>query len=348
MGRHTEPMFRDEEAHKYVSHFTGFETFEKHIMPKCRLRMSRFDKVNDPRESQVWNFGLSVRPELEDFPWELEAIADRFTSYLKGNAKLLCVTQDDPLLHPNRHAHLYGRCYAHPSMWDRYAARHSGVCLTLDKKKLHDAVEQAATARGQIISAPICYADQPQNADRAFHLYADETAAIADGREPAVFQEHQRAHLDAFYFWKSLDWSSEFEYRWVLLDSRAEDVYVDISGALSGVMFGASTPDEDADRVVAALADWEILCCRLLYSNGHPIVFPHGPQRCARFHFEVRDTLRWSQDSPEPLTAAACCPIRQTSHVHPDAGVSPGRLVDAGGGTEGPLGSRGRATGVSS
>lgn len=269
-------MFRDEDADRYVAHFTSLETFEKYIVPQLRLRMSRFANVNDPRESRIWDFGLSLHEDLVPRAGEWNAVLDRLSAHLKDNAKLLCVTQDKPNLDPNRLAYLYGRCYAHPSMWDRYAAGHTGVCLMLDKEKLHAAVERAATGRGGVFGGPVSYADEPPHVMAAFHLSASETGAIVEGREQAVFEEHQRANLDAFYFWKSMDWSPEFEYRWVLLDSSADDVFVDISEALTGVIFGDRAPELDSQRVAGALAGQKIDFSQLRYRNGHPIALPYG------------------------------------------------------------------------
>ena len=268
-------VFTDDDAHKYVCHFTAPDTFLTHIFPTFRLRMSRFLNVNDPRESRQWTCTLMVPDELIGQDWDIVALSDRFTAFMKANAKLLCVTRDDPGLDPDRVDHLYGRAYAHPSMWDRYAGGHTGVCLMLDVDRLNDAVAQAAVGHGELYRMGVSYADQPPAEHHAYTLWAGE---IFERGEEAVFAEHQRTHHGALYFWKSKDWAAEYEYRWVLLDSGGDEVYVDITDALSGVVFGDRFPAATADMVANTLAGRNITLSRLHYRNGHPIVLPRDPQ----------------------------------------------------------------------
>lgn len=265
-------MFDDQDAHKYVCHFTAPEVFLTHILPTLRLRMSRFRNVNDPRESREWTCTLMVPDELMGQDWDIVGISERFTAYMKKNAKLLCVTRDDPDLAPARGSYLYGRGYAHPSMWDRYANGHSGVCLMLDREKLNDAVAQATAGRGEFYHGGVSYADQPPAEAHAYTLWASD---IVERGEPAVFGDHQKIHRDALYFWKSQDWASEFEYRWVLLDASDDEVYVDISTALAGVVFGSDFPVRTVDTVAATLGGSDVTFGRIHYRNGHPIVLSH-------------------------------------------------------------------------
>ncbi len=46
---------------RYLYHYTRAETLVDHILPSESLRFSRFQNVNDPRESKDWVFGyLSI------------------------------------------------------------------------------------------------------------------------------------------------------------------------------------------------------------------------------------------------------------------------------------------------
>jgi hypothetical protein len=235
--------------------------------------MSRFRDVNDPRESREWTCTLMVPDELMNSDWNILELSDRFTAFMKENAKLLCVTRDDPALDPGRADHHEGRSYAHPSMWDRYARGHRGVCLMLDIAALADAVAVACDGRGTLYRQGVSYDDHPPGEETAYTLWARD---LASRGEQAVFADHQTEHHPALYFWKSSDWLSEFEYRWVLLDSSDDDVFVDISDALSGVVFGDRFPIQDADNVMASLAGTDVAFGRIKYRNGHPVVLPQG------------------------------------------------------------------------
>lgn len=267
-------MFTDASAHMLVSHYTSFETLQQHILPKMQLRMSRFASLNDPRESRSWLLTLTVPDALISQPWDIVGISSRFSEYMKLNAKLLCVAQDDPELDPARGDYLYGRSYAHPSLWDRYADGHAGVCLLLDKAKLTRAIEDSAVGRGPVRRAAVSYADMPENESDAYFLQAADISAKGEDR---VFADHQLAHYNELYFHKSKDWSAEFEYRWVLFDGSAEDLYVDIRHCLKAVIFGEALPPDQVAFVRGALERRQIRLAAMRYRNGHPVVLPWTP-----------------------------------------------------------------------
>jgi hypothetical protein len=272
--RQNRSVFTDADAHKYVSHYTSSEAFLTYILPSMSLRMSRFANVNDPRESRDWICTLAVPDELMHKDWDVFALSDRFSRFMKANAKLLCVTRDDPNLDPDRISHLYGRSYAHASLWDRYANRHSGVCLMLDTDKFATATAIAADGRGECLRMGVSYGDMPPTEKEAYLL----SAADLDARgEDAVFVDHQRDHHGSLYFWKASDWASEFEYRWVLLDGSEVDVFIDIRDCLKGVVFGEAFPSGAVEMVARVIGRSDVNFAKMRYRNGHPIVLPWLP-----------------------------------------------------------------------
>jgi len=268
---HNVSMFTDADAHLYVSHYTTAEVFLTHILPTMKIRMSSFAQVNDPRESRGWLCGLSVPDKLMDREWDIVALSTRFTDYMKKNAKLLCLTRDDPEFELNPANHLYGRSYAHPSMWDRYASNHSGVCLMFDWDKLGTAVLTSADGRGETYRIAVSYDDIPPGEHAAYHLNASE---IVEHGEETVFRDHQLSHHGTLYFRKSRDWASEFEYRWVVLDTQDTDIFVDISDCLAGVVFGDAFAPHAIPMVANVLAEKQIHLAQIKYRNGHPVVLP--------------------------------------------------------------------------
>ncbi|WP_375477527.1 DUF2971 domain-containing protein [uncultured Jatrophihabitans sp.] len=264
-------MFTDADAHKYVCHYTSSEAFLTHILPSLSLRMSRFENLNDPRESREWACTLMVPDELMSKDWDVLGVSDRFTAFMKSNAKLLCVTRDDPSLAPERVNHLYGRGYAHPSMWDRYARGHTGVCLMLDVVELDRAVIKASSGQETIYHMGVSYEDMPETETLAYTVSAK---SIDEYGESAVFADHQRQFHGPLYFWKSRDWAAEFEYRWVLLDGSSADIYIDIRSCLSGIVFGEAFPAGAMDMVRHVLGGSPTQFAKMRYRNGHPIVLP--------------------------------------------------------------------------
>jgi hypothetical protein len=264
-------MFRDEDAGRYLFHYTTFEAFLGHILPSRRLRLSPLDEVNDPRESKEWFCSLTIdQGETED--WDVLDISREFTKSLKGTAKVLCLTRDDPALQPNRIAHLYGRGYAHTRMWDRYANNHTGVCLALDIDRLDKDTATSLAGKGELIHMGVTYSDMPPAEVEAFNV---RTSAIVSLGLRDALRAHRELHHGTLYFFKSTDWASEFEYRWVLLsDGDARYEYVDIRNSLAGVIFGADFPEESIPMVRDVVGDDSVVLSRLWYRNGHPIPIP--------------------------------------------------------------------------
>ena len=267
-------VFSDDDAGRYLFHYTRAETFMTHILPTSRLRMSSFKYLNDPRESKNWLCSVSIEPGVEG-TWDVGAIAKSFTEQMKGSAFVLCFTRDDPNLRPDRRAHQYGRGYAHPSMWDRYAGGHSGVCLALDIDALGDDIAQAVAAKGELLYQGVHYDDMPPTDELAFTV--DGTAIVELGEDEAL-RRHQKDHQGALYFYKSTDWKAEFEFRWVLLaDDSSKEYYIDVSRSLKGVIFGDAFPEEAVNLVWSLLHPSGVQLARLKYLNGNPTIHPIAP-----------------------------------------------------------------------
>jgi hypothetical protein len=264
-------MFTDNDAGRFLFHYTSGDVFLTHILPTMRMRMSSFSRLNDPRESKNWVCNL-VNPDGLQQEWDLAAVSEEFTARIKGSAKVLCLVQDDPYLNPGRTEYLYGRGYAHPSMWDRYANHHSGVCLAFDREQLGQDLSAAVSSRGDLMSGAVSYQSMSANDVEAFELDAGDLES--KGIEQAL-RDHQRLHATALFFCKSRDWESEFEFRWVLLgDSEAGEPYIDVSRSLKGVLFGDAFLPHAIPMVASVVEGREIVLARIVYRNGDPIVLP--------------------------------------------------------------------------
>lgn len=231
--------------------------------------MSSFSTLNDPRESKDWLCSVSIPPELPG-RWDLAELSARFTDFMKASAYLLYFTRDDPGLTPDRRAYLYGRGYAHPSMWDRYAGRHSGVCLAFDIDTLDHDIVAAVGKRGRLLHQGVSYEDMPRTDTEAFHL---DAAILEQLGEAATLRKHQETHAGSLYFYKSNDWKAEFEYRWVLLTDEPDvEHFVDVRRSISGVILGDAFP-ADAKLMIRQILDGSgIKIAQLHYRNGDPTV----------------------------------------------------------------------------
>ena len=81
--------------------------------------------------------------------------------------------------------------------------------------------------------------------------------------------DHRATHGSALFFWKSADWAPEREYRYVLFAEDDNDHFVDISRALTCVVFGSDVSQAEADNVRSALPP-SVQVARMSWLNGHP------------------------------------------------------------------------------
>lgn len=264
-------MFADEDHGRFLFHYTSTEAFLAHILPTRLLRFSSFARLNDPRESKAWSWSVSDDAGVVDSPYfDFYGLQQRMDGFIRRRAKLLCLTQDED---DNARASIwhYGRGFAHPSLWDRYAGNHSGVCLALDKQQLVEDVEGQLGGRGGIWHGPVEYANAPTGEIEAFDL---RTTTLRDlGEEGAARRQVERFRRELF-FTKAMDWAPESEYRCLLLDHGQDDVYLDIRRCLRGVLFGSEFAAHAIPLVRRELSNDSVMFARILYRNGHVLPVP--------------------------------------------------------------------------
>jgi Protein of unknown function (DUF2971) len=87
-------------------YMTKLETVEKYILPEWRMKLSTFDKLNDPFELLCGSLGDTLTRRL------LKALKDHWTRELG----IVC----------------FSPTWKSPLMWAHYADAHTGVCLGID------------------------------------------------------------------------------------------------------------------------------------------------------------------------------------------------------------------------
>jgi hypothetical protein len=127
------------------------------------------------------------------------------------------------------------------------------------------------------------------------YLAQDERSILIELPAERALQDLPRLVEDVFpgvvaglYFSNAWDWNTESEYRFLLHGDVAEDEYIDISGALTGVFCGASFPERRLDDLRARCPqlhdDHRIF--RMFWRNGFPIAMPanQGPSESGPAH----------------------------------------------------------------
>ena len=252
-----------------VYHYTSAEVGLDSVLCQMQLRMGLLESTNDPRESQPHYppFRGSTEPGDPDLP-VLWAEADNL---LRRHAKVACFTLDYELPADFIDAEAL-RGYAHPALWAHYGGRHSGVCLRFSRRRLTARISDALSNQGWLFEGPVEYVADPLQ---------DLTS------EPLDFQQIREFGLDAvvarfidrnhrtLFFRKHSDWSSEYEYRWVLVEPGPLPVYVDVRGCITGVVLGDTFPMARLGAIHHLASKWGNLeVTQVHFERGRPNLLP--------------------------------------------------------------------------
>ena len=283
---------------RYVYHYTKAQTLVQHILPESRLRLSRFEEVNDPAELKDWSFSIARAEHLnrEDDKF----VQDIFNKKLKRDWHVGCFASDiaagvvTPDLRGTEAIQtMYERGHSLPRMWAQYGDQHRGVCLVLSRASLDRAIAAGVDKDGAVYSGLVTY----KNSLPVPQLHRPGPRII-DALEVAQLgpEESARRHLDRFHrellFTKTRDWEGEREFRWCILRGRPDRVFVDIRGSLLGIALGDQFPDElelqignycEANNVSVAFMKWQ---------NGFPQPYLAHP-RILIYEAKKRASQKW-------------------------------------------------------
>lgn len=123
-------------------------------------------------------------------------------------------------------------------MWEQYAENHRGVCLVFDLAGLKEAVSDSLLAQSYAPPYARRVVYEPGGMRKPL-VDPDELAGVDLDRQVRQYIE---ANNDVLFFWKSLDWQTEYEYRFVTNSTEGEPLYVDFRASLVGVILGEAFP----------------------------------------------------------------------------------------------------------
>jgi hypothetical protein len=209
-----------------------------------QLRLGPWASMNDPREAKRW----SAQDVLVGSPLSEVALQEEVDRVLRRSARLASFVGDgavDPSAAPRW---LYHRGWAHSSAWDRYAARHTGVCLVFNRRLLEaefSRFSDSESADGNITSmGPVAYEDSPITI-RLTQRFRD-----LDALREALSNETTRGRLVThLYMTKAKCWESENETRlawvgWHTPPLKIDNpVYFRLKNSLQALIFGESFGD---------------------------------------------------------------------------------------------------------
>jgi len=209
-------------------HYTKFDTFIYHILPKMELRLGPLEGSNDPIE-----FSPTYALDYNAFTQEhSEQIFEEFKERLK-QYKFLCFCMDTKL-----------EGYKIPPMWAHYAENHNGVCIELDSSKLPKTITSNEKYTGERVSYKNKIYFPPINSFFPIRNHNEETNEYIDRGVTCADNFFRGKHL----FRKLPVWKYENEYRIVYKSSSNEEAFVDIKDAITTVYLGTRAAESQKQK----------------------------------------------------------------------------------------------------
>lgn len=232
-------------------HYTTRDASFGDILPRCRLRLSTYERMRDPFENKDWPWIGSWPIDGRSDPAVMDRAFTQFNHIARGirqQAHLLAFTVDGGNYGPERSE--FAKGWSRARMWDQYAEGHAGVCLVFDKDLLIESVE--LDLKRQLgfgpYHGPVRYSETGFD-DSALDLDIRNLPSNID--EAFVTQYIEQKHRSLF-FEKLIDWESEREYRFVTTAPPSEPLYASFDDALLAVIVGEKFPDWQRPSAIEA------------------------------------------------------------------------------------------------
>jgi Protein of unknown function (DUF2971) len=265
---------------QYVYHYTKSSTAAEYIIPTMKLRFSRFENLNDPREYENWDFdyfAVRMRDDINFSKLELE-----LNSLLKHSCRVGCFVADtansvvtsegidDGKIDMFQAA--FERGHARHRMWAQYGEDYAGVCFVFDEEKLDLAIRLAAKRSGLDAFAGHVSYENPAvvfglGQAHGPNISLDEIDSI--GIKNTVKRHFSRYVKDLFSK-KSKDWAQEKEYRWLVAGESEGDFFVDIKDSIVGIALGDRYPDKYRPVAHDLGRTRDIQVIKMDWKNGYP------------------------------------------------------------------------------
>jgi len=264
-----------------VCHYTSKETAMEYILEGGKIRLGKLGLTNDPRESKRWivpnllwsvDFAKDFEKEIAESNLMIENEVNRI---LKEEWRVLCtVCHNYPYSNSYEGKkeydhHEYG--FSHSRMWAQYARNHSGVCLLFDGTKLDNNIRQ--------------YFELLKTSHPIFHGFVRYDYEKSTGLTPTHLDmefQYERLierirktllkHYESNFLYKSNEWKTEHEYRWLVHCPDPSDILIPIQNAIKGVIVGADFPKVYEMSLKDLCEKLSIPAGRISWENGSPYV----------------------------------------------------------------------------
>ncbi|MGC1375902.1 MAG: DUF2971 domain-containing protein [Anaerolineales bacterium] len=251
-----------------VCHYTSKEKALEKILKNKNIRLGNITSTNDPKESkQRW----LVYFNREFFSSEAGPCNEEEQTILK-EWKIFCTcchnNPSSEFIKDNPKQEIEHSQYgvARPSMWAHYAGNHSGVCIVFDGKKLDENIRNELK-------------DKQTEIFHGFVRYDYEKSTSWIKVIPSEGSTHKKIdeirssmikNYDENFLYKSPDWKSEREFRWLIQSQDTSEIFVSIENAIKAVIVGVDFDEVYEPSLKILCEQLGIPAGRIRWENGVP------------------------------------------------------------------------------
>jgi Protein of unknown function (DUF2971) len=252
---------------KYFFHYTTGDAAFGSILPKERLRFSRYAEMRDPLENRGWWIaGASSDEGVRSGDLDV-LMFNSLASTVRQRALLVSLCMDAPD-DARGLRDVYWRGWTRARMWEQYAENHEGVCLVFDREILGDAIDQWTSRLGFRAAwhGPVDYSGDGVILPIAPPVRDEERVT------PAEVEQYIEQNYKALFFTKTLDWETEHEYRFVTIaqGDKGGPTSFSFGAALKAVIVGERFPFWQQRGAILACEDAKALPLRVEWETGRP------------------------------------------------------------------------------
>lgn len=262
-------------------HYTNAESAIFGILSSGSLRLSPFESTNDLWESRPQYPSLSSHYDDQDSIKTYDSTAEIWSEIdrnIRLHAKVACLTRDFTLPDNALDRHAL-RGWRHLSLWAHYGAGHAGICLRFNRDRLIQSFAEHTDLQALRFHGPVQYlSSQGPPATHGLDI-----GQIKEFGTDAVAMAYAEANPEVLFFSKHRDWENEAEYRLILLNQSVLPSYVNIRGALTGVLLGDAFPSSRLPALREALAQYpDVEVEKIHFMNRSLMCMPVAPTEAAQ------------------------------------------------------------------
>jgi hypothetical protein len=263
-----------------LAHYTKASTAFEDILPG-KLRLSPYRLMRDPAENKDLlqrRASRRFRPPMPRPTPEVHAHIYADIQAARDRMRVFSLTRDteDRGEYPS-----FDCCWSRPRMWEQYGDDHRGVCLLFDRARLERVIREQWPDQRTRQFGNVEY--RRDGSAKVFQVTVLAPRILSDEEDPVrAVPDFIEVNRDAYFFLKSDDFATEYEYRVVLtgtIDDRDEYAYVDYGDSLVGVVLGERVPEWQEPGAVEACSRMNVKLGRMEWVNGLPGVVPVGWER---------------------------------------------------------------------